>query len=316
MSFLAKLSQLKKNAVKPTSSGVSKENNRPKTDDYVRDNNSRLPANYVREEDPAVRRLKEIRRKEQIKKGEILKKPPKTSGASRKKKDEDMVMTETKFKKKPGESVRRKPQNVSPRLPLKKFSFEELMRQADKQAKDGQKVKNNGHNGAENTSTKKPGSQLHKPGFKQRRAQKPDKLLRKAVTPKKPPPPPSKVAITTSIAKPNEKLQKRLHALKEKRRANYGHGDGDEDEGLDDFIEDDEEVDYDREEIWAMFNKGGRKRQYAYSDDESDDMEANEWEILQEEEHASKMAKLEDKKEEAWLKEHEKLKKERLGKGR
>ena len=40
-------------------------------------------------------------------------------------------------------------------------------------------------------------------------------------------------------------------------------------------------------------------------------MEANEMEILEEEEMARKMARLEDKREEAWLKKHEEEKRRR-----
>lgn len=92
---------------------------------------------------------------------------------------------------------------------------------------------------------------------------------------------------------------------------------------MDDFIEDDEDEGYhskskhsngpgyDRDEIWAMFNRGKKRSEYDYDELEDDDMEANEMEILEEEEMARKMARLEDKREEAWLKKHEEEKRRR-----
>ncbi|MBL3706193.1 hypothetical protein GI582_26415, partial [Sulfitobacter sp. BDSS02] len=96
-----------------------------------------------------------------------------------------------------------------------------------------------------------------------------------------------------------------------------------EDNDMDDFIEDDEDEGYhskskhsngpgyDRDEIWAMFNRGKKRSEYDYDELEDDDMEANEMEILEEEEMARKMARLEDKREEAWLKKHEEEKRRR-----
>ena len=111
--------------------------------------------------------------------------------------------------------------------------------------------------------------------------------------------------------------------MKQQHRKRY-YGDEDEDEDdMDDFIDDDDDEEaeyvkdhgYDRDEIWAMFNKGKRRSDYLDYDEDADDMEANEVEILQEEERASKMARLEDKREEKWLKMHEEEKsRRRLGK--
>lgn len=81
---------------------------------------------------------------------------------------------------------------------------------------------------------------------------------------------------------------------------------------MDDFIEDDEEEQgFNRDEIWAMFNKGKKRRDFE-NDYESDDMEVNEMDIMEEEERATKMAKLEDKREEEWLKKHEQEKRRRI----
>lgn len=78
-----------------------------------------------------------------------------------------------------------------------------------------------------------------------------------------------------------------------------------DDSNLNDFVvSDDEEVgelnptDYDRDEIWALFNRG-RKRSYydRYADYDSDDMEATGAEIFEEERKSRMTAQLEDQRE-------------------
>ena len=75
------------------------------------------------------------------------------------------------------------------------------------------------------------------------------------------------------------------------------------DSDLDSFIASDEEEeqaepDYDRDEIWAMFNRGKSRAYYdKFNDDDSDDMEATGAEIFEEEQRSKRRAALEDKKE-------------------
>ncbi|KAM9939418.1 hypothetical protein OXX80_001067 [Metschnikowia pulcherrima] len=77
----------------------------------------------------------------------------------------------------------------------------------------------------------------------------------------------------------------------------------DEESDLDSFIasEDEEELqaepEYDRDEIWSIFNRGKKRSHYAYDDYDSDDMEATGAEILEEESRSKRNALLEDKKE-------------------
>lgn len=116
--------------------------------------------------------------------------------------------------------------------------------------------------------------------------------------------------------------------------------DDDDDDDLDDFIDydddddgfivDDEEDEYeqrrrrsikekgyDRDEIWSMFNnRGGHKRSYDYYDDDEDDMEATGSEILEEEELATRQARLDDIREQKLLEQRALEKQRRLKKSR
>lgn len=329
MSFLSKLSELKKTKPKTVISPPQKANKQEEI--------SLLPKNYVREEDPAVTRLKELRRQELLKNPELAKKKqkqvrktPSSSKASTGKKDKngDDNMLVSRFKRKVGSDkpavpiqVKKKPQ------PIKKLSFEELM----KQAENNQTIpvsKDTQSNGAGEKI--KGRAKLNKPGFKTSRPKSlsPTTHINKTdhgkdkSTAKEKSEPVVKIGIP-KFAQPNERLKKKLEM---RQRVNKSRRYEDEEDDMDDFIEDDEEEyssyrttskdpGYDRDEIWAMFNKG-RKRSYnEYMDYEEEDdfdaMEANEMEILEEEEEAARMARLEDKREEAWLKKHEQEKKKK-----
>lgn len=134
------------------------------------------------------------------------------------------------------------------------------------------------------------------------------------------PPPPQRAPVP--IRKPSTKLQEILRKSgrlvgSEDQRQSYkaarGFDQDDEneenrdDDDLDSFIasEDEEAVedvpDYDRDEIWSMFNRG-RKRTYYDNDSDSDDMEATGAEILAEEARSKRNALEEDK----WEQEEEK----------
>lgn len=103
--------------------------------------------------------------------------------------------------------------------------------------------------------------------------------------------------------RPNSQLEQRLQLKKPSVSGSRGREDEDEEEyesDLGSFIASDEEEqdipqDYDRDEIWAMFNKG-RTRQFNY-DDDSDDMEATGAEIFEEEARSKKRAMEEDRRE-------------------
>lgn len=110
---------------------------------------------------------------------------------------------------------------------------------------------------------------------------------------------------------PSEKL---AHKLKGKTKATNpairgssrepNEYDEEEDDDLDSFIASDEEEDayqqddFDRDEIWAMFNRGKSRSHYQqYDDYDSDDMEATGAEIFAEENRSKRRAEIEDRKE-------------------
>ncbi|SCU87406.1 LAFA_0E06546g1_1 [Lachancea sp. 'fantastica'] len=322
MSFLAKLAELKKpgehfqgaKSVKTSAHGEVKNNHKVQARS-TNNETSTLPSNYVRQEDPAVKRLKELRRKEKMKlaakSGKKI--PAPSSDRKRKKEEHSMNNTDTKFRRKIGDFNRNaRPMQPVQRAPIKKLSFEELMKQADERAKAVSQPNASASDGLLDRGkpkirpvkldyAKRSGSVKKKNSMPLQRYQS-----EKTAASTRP-----HISVPSpSIAQPNAKLRKKLDTLKKTRQAK--HEVYDEEDDMDDFIEDDEqEPEYNRDEIWAMFNKGRKRRDFE-SDDESD-MEANEMEILEEEEQASRMARLEDKKEEQWLKRHEEKKRKKFG---
>lgn len=322
MSFLEKLSKLKKTTIPSTTKNnneSAKKNVNKAAKDVLESESSLLPKSYTREEDPAVKRLKELRRKEQLKKGTLQTKKP---SVSRKRLDD--TVTEARFKRKVSSStVTRKTMPVN-RQPIKKLSFDELMKQAEQKSKNPPLSPSPLPKNEKKKDVKPAGlsSKIRKNGFKLPHQKRPVTNAKKNVPVSKKEVPVKIALPKNNIAQPSEKLRKRLEMKQQHRKRYYGGEDEDEDD-MDDFIDDDDDEEaeyvkdhgYDRDEIWAMFNKGKRRSDYLDYDEDADDMEANEVEILQEEERASKMARLEDKREEKWLKMHEEEKsRRRLGK--
>ncbi|KAK6460467.1 SPT2 chromatin protein-domain-containing protein [Scheffersomyces coipomensis] len=114
---------------------------------------------------------------------------------------------------------------------------------------------------------------------------------------------------------PSAKLQENLNKRQKvggnnnrlvKSSRTASHNSDDDDDDMSSFIASDEEEEegrdlgYNRDEIWAIFNKGN-KRSYnrqVYSDSDSDsDMEATGADILEEENRSRRTAELEDKRE-------------------
>ncbi|CEP63307.1 Spt2p LALA0_S07e07162g [Lachancea lanzarotensis] len=322
MSFLAKLAQLKRSSeqlqgsksAKDSSNGVAKKNGTSQMRSLSNEA-PLLPSNYVRQEDPAVKRLKELRRKEKVKIAvKSGKKIPAPSSERKKKEGPSMMNTDTKFRRKVGDYSNGSVKPVQPiqRAPMKKLSFEELMKQADEGAKSLIEPSATAHNVSSGKEKSKVRAvQLEKP--------KRDSSVKKKISmpprphegKKKTIPKTRQISVPApSIAQPNAKLRKKLDLMRKTKQVKNDYSD--EENDMDDFIEDDEkEAEYNRDEIWAIFNKGRKRRDFE-SDDESD-MEANEMEILEEEEQASKLARLEDKKEEQWLKRHEEKKRRKFG---
>ncbi|QLL34936.1 hypothetical protein HG536_0H03110 [Torulaspora globosa] len=330
MSFLSKISNLRKSL--PATAPKEK----PKTDRKVEnDEYSILPKNYIREEDPAVKRLKELRRQELLKSGELSKKARSQSKSNvhrKKTETDDGYSAGTRFKKKIGASAAAPGVPSMPRTsePIKKLSFEELMQQAENNAqKTGS---DEGKSQSEVTADQKAKGQLpsrnydKKISFKKRidgnsRPATSSRPQRRGTEPQKKQPEAVRVrAVGAGLAQPNEKIRRQLEQRKRQSRQQRKEIEYESD--LDDFIEDDtsetygrgssrDEGQYDRDEIWALFNRGKRRSDLMFDDYEDDDMEANEMEILEEEEKAGMMARLEDKREEEWLKKHEQEKKRR-----
>lgn len=122
--------------------------------------------------------------------------------------------------------------------------------------------------------------------------------------------------------KQKEGLAKPSAKLLEKRRAKQQYEQYSDGEDLSDFIVDDEEEelapasgrrnndDYDREEIWNIFNRG--KRRYRdMEDDDLSDMEATGSQVFAEEQRSAARARREDEMEEEALRRHALEKKRR-----
>lgn len=116
--------------------------------------------------------------------------------------------------------------------------------------------------------------------------------------------------------KPSSKLEEKLKkktSVKSRNPDRYQGSDEmeddfDDDDDMDSFIASEEEEeqqylrykepDYDRDEIWAMFNKGKKRSYYErYDEYDSDDMEATGAEIFEEEQRSKNRAIVEDRKE-------------------
>ncbi|KAL6945373.1 hypothetical protein ACO0QE_002825 [Hanseniaspora vineae] len=289
-----------------------------------------LPERYTREVDPAVKRLKELRRQKQLeedaKRGGTLKvrKPSAARKARQSPTDKDSSITSTRFRKKI-ENKRQSmtaPQPKAPVVKEKKLSFEQLMAQAEG---------SNGPNGAPSHVNSAAVPQKRTPveisGWKKKKKKKStttpssngslQERLKTASSQGGASNPSEKQETLMKIPSsfksgPSKKILKKLEKQKSSRGGYYGEEEDDSE--FDDFIEEDDPG-YDRSEIWKLMSNGRNRssRPYEY-DDESDDMEADGFEILEEEEASRKYARLEDKKEEAWLKEHEKAKRKRLNK--
>lgn len=178
-----------------------------------------------------------------------------------------------------------------------KVSFSQLMKKASliDQSKLSIQLKNK-------TKSPEPRPERRKVEAKARPAGHVNRDKRPHTAPKEKPrapprEPPSTARAPIPARRPNLKLEERLQ---QKKPVGQGHEDDEgDDSDLGSFIASDEEEDvpqdYDRDEIWAMFNKG-RTRQYNY-DSDSDDMEATGAEIFEEEARSKKRALEEDRRE-------------------
>ena len=255
MSFLSKLSQLKKSTNKNSieRKGLVGKKIRDET-------NTLLPKSYVREEDPAVRRLKEKRRQEMLNNGELAKKNsiknPKSTNLSGKgttRSNNDDKSTEFKFKRKLGTNttmtsnqggLKRKPE------PIKKISFEELMKQAETNANNPIKGANKSDGSKISIIRKEmPRPHITKPGFKPQRSSHRNELLRHnksnsefALNSSSEPNKEMKPVVVhlpkVGFAKPNQRIRERIQSKKRDYHSYDDHHYEDDDD-MDDFIDDD-----------------------------------------------------------------------------
>lgn len=104
------------------------------------------------------------------------------------------------------------------------------------------------------------------------------------------------------MRQPSAKLQSKLQQRTSRSRATAAESEED-DSDMGSFIASDEEEqvsygqDYDRDEIWSMFNRGRKRSHFEQYDSDSDDMEATGAEILEEEAFSKRLAAEDDRRE-------------------
>ncbi|CAI5758326.1 unnamed protein product [Candida verbasci] len=178
--------------------------------------------------------------------------------------------------------------------PKKKMSFNELMKKAS--TIDNSKLKVSIPHKSHTPEAK------HKLTDKKPKSASPVKSTDKKAkslspTAKKDHPKPA-IAQPLPIRQPGAKVQELLK--KKKKLPHKGATSYDDEDEYDSFVEEDEEVfqedGYNKEEIWAIFNKGKKRTQF-HDDYDSDDMEATGGDIFDEELKSRRIAQLEDQKE-------------------
>lgn len=282
----------------------------------------------LKQVDPVVAMLKEKRRLEKEKKEQELREkkglPPAKSKPGAKSSKTSGLKMASKTVENPRNPRTVPPRNSPPitnpppRAVLKKLNFNELIKKASKidnsklsisikpKTKSPEAPTNNTQKIQTTTNTlRKPMQQPN--SF---RVPQNGSLTKSArtVQPVKPiPEKPIKNRAPIPVRKPSAQLEAKLKkgsAPRKEKGTRYSNSYDDEEEEDSSFIVSDDEfiendpVDYDRDEIWAMFNKG-KKRSYfdRYDDYDSDDMEATGNEIFEEEMRSKRRAELEDKKE-------------------
>ncbi|KAI5952806.1 hypothetical protein KGF54_003673 [Candida jiufengensis] len=269
--------------------------------------------------DPVVARLKEKRR---LEREQLEGAKSKSNGAAKSKstnsnnlaRSSSATTSKPKSQPKPTYHERPQPPPVKPKL-----NFNALMKKANEIDHDKLSIKYpQKSKSPESEKPKKPFSAVPEKksiltNNKSTPLAKSKPLLnRQSKAFSKPTPPIKKVVSKVPIPsrQPNAKVQEKIQQHKKTKQTQMPYKNGhrieeeEEDSDLDDFlvsdeeiIEEDDEEGYDREQIWAMFNKG-KKRGYATYDDYSDDdMEATGADILEEEFRSKMDAEREDRRE-------------------
>ncbi|KAG7661250.1 uncharacterized protein J8A68_005246 [[Candida] subhashii] len=289
--------------------------------------------------DPVVARLKEKRRLEKekaeqearLKKGLPPKAPKSSSKTAKNIQKQGEREPRTSRKSTPVSSAPSIPPPPSQSLkPKKKMNFSELIKKASKIDQDKLSITFPSKNKSPEASGLKP----HNPNKTNTTATKRDIKKPSPAPPKKVDSRPSpqqevkqNIRAPLPVRQPSAKIQEKLKEKKEQHRKHKSREvhevEDDDDDELSSFIASDEEEeiyegdggDYDRDEIWAIFNRGKKRSHYdRYDYDSADDMEATGAEILEEEYRSRRNAELEDRRELEEEKRLASLKRARLSK--
>lgn len=270
-----------------------------------------------REVDPVVARLKELRKQENEKKLQLAREkkglPPIKPKQQKAPKQPQSQNTQSQPRGR--QKVPPPPPPPTAQKPIaKKLKFNDLMKKASKIDQSSLSINLRQKTQSPEASTKaKPVKPSVKPGHS---AQPRVATQRKPIESRKPSDKgnnahnnsaSSKSKAPIPIRKPSSMLQQKLKVKKPAQNSRPSHSydadDYESEEELDGFVVSDEEEtshqepDYDRDEIWAMFNKGKKRSHYDYDDYDSDDMEATGAEILDEEYKSRRTAEIEDRRE-------------------
>lgn len=285
--------------------------------------------------DPAVQRLKELRRLENAKK-EALNPKPKTQRA-RASTSSTVKAAPARRRRTPEVSIKQSALQERPRSssPQKRLTFAELMSHAQEKSKTLASKEDQPQATAQPKYTPKTQPKATQPRGQRtssapssasgiRRPPSATSSARRSPNPASRPSsrPTEPVPSRPKFAQPSAKLQAKLDAKRKRQQerksksTTYGY---EEDSYESDFIVDDEEEqeeegDYDRDEIWKMFNRGKSRSDYVDYDDDLSDMEATGSEVLNEELRSAKRAKLEERAEAERERRRVEEKRRRLGK--
>ncbi|CCK71234.1 Spt2p KNAG_0G01760 [Huiozyma naganishii CBS 8797] len=337
MSFLSKLSEWKK--AKPVAVSGKLSGTATPSSSEPHSDVSYLPDNYVRDEDPAVRRLKELRRKERLKSGPTgtaVKRKRRAPGAPdepRKRRngaDSEGGLLGTVYKRRPGSRQQQAATHAgaaTKRDAVKKMTFEELMMQAETNAVEKP---------ATTAPPQRTAAPVRNPGFKPRRRRTGPASTTK--TPAEPSKPTQRRPATPRFpAQPNDLLRRRL---KQREQREQRQQQQQQHRGAT------AATTPRRTLSWTTSSRTTTRTTRAaaavargtgttatrsgpcsaaagadatstsrgrLAEGDDDDMEANEMEILEEEQRAARLARLEDKREEQWLRAHDASKRRRRG---
>ncbi|KAI5960941.1 uncharacterized protein KGF55_004208 [Candida pseudojiufengensis] len=274
--------------------------------------------------DPVVARLKEKRRleKERTENSKTKHNGTKEDSLHSKKPQSSSMKAsrslESKSGSRPKSNIPNDP-NPSSKTIKQKLTFNELMKRASSIDHEKLSIKYpKKSKSPESVKPKNQASQASDSHSTSTKADAPNNTVKNHSSPatsrdkKKPPSldPKKKLVSSNPIPsrQPNAKLQAKISLNKSKKTNQIkkpnvdGYDEEEDDSEMDDFLASDDEVinnddGYDREQIWAMFNKGKKRSYHPYDDYSDEDMEATGADILEEEFKSKLDAEREDRKE-------------------